>query len=92
LLGLSEDNRATDKSGNDLPMGKLIYTAIASLDGYVEDTDGSFCWSVPDEELLRFISDLERPIGTYLCGRRMCETMVYGRASNKTLMPRRFRN
>ncbi|HWD96099.1 MAG TPA: hypothetical protein VG246_06745, partial [Acidimicrobiales bacterium] len=64
--------------------GKLIYTAIASLDGYVEDTDGSFCWSVPDEELLRFISDLERPIGTYLCGRRMCETMVYGRASNKT--------
>jgi dihydrofolate reductase len=58
-------------------MGKLIYTSITSLDGYVEDTDGSFSWSVPDEELLRFISDLERPIGTYLYGRRMYETMVY---------------
>ncbi len=56
-------------------MGKLIYTTITSLDGYVEDDKGSFEWSVPDEEFIGFISDLERPIGTYLYGRRMYETM-----------------
>jgi dihydrofolate reductase len=58
-------------------MAKLIYSAIVSLDGYVEDTDGNFDWSAPDEEVLAFINDLERPIGTYLYGRRMYETMVY---------------
>jgi dihydrofolate reductase len=56
---------------------KLIYSAIASLDGYVEDRHGKFDWSEPDEEVLAFVSDLERPIGTYLYGRRMYETMVY---------------
>ncbi len=56
---------------------KLIYTAIASLDGYVEDRDGRFDWSAPDEEVHAFINDLERPIGTYLYGRRMYETMVF---------------
>jgi dihydrofolate reductase len=57
--------------------GKLIYAAIASLDGYVEDEEGSFDWAVPDEELHAFVNDLERPIGTYLYGRRMYETMVF---------------
>jgi dihydrofolate reductase len=57
-------------------MAKLIYSAIASLDGYVEDTDGKFDWAVPDEEVHAFVNDLERPIGTYLYGRRMYETMV----------------
>jgi dihydrofolate reductase len=58
-------------------MGKLIYSAIASLDGYVEDEQGTFDWAAPDEELLAAVNDLERPIGTYLYGRRMYETMVY---------------
>ena len=58
-------------------MGKLIYAAIASLDGYVEDEEGRFDWSAPDEEVHAFVNDLERPIGTYLYGRRMYETMVF---------------
>jgi len=58
-------------------MAKLIYSAIASLDGYVEDERGSFDWAAPDEELHAFVNDLERPIGTYLYGRRMYETMLY---------------
>ena len=56
-------------------MGKLIYLAIASLDGYVADEDGKFDWSVPDQEVHAFINDLERPIGTYLYGRRLYEVM-----------------
>ena len=58
-------------------MAKLIYSAITSLDGYVADEDGKFHWSVPDEEVHTFINDLERPVGTYLYGRRMYEVMVY---------------
>ncbi len=58
-------------------MARLIYSAISSLDGYVEDADGNFDWATPDDELHAFINDLERPIGTYLYGRRMYETMVY---------------
>ena len=58
-------------------MGKLIYSAITSLDGYIEDEDGRFDWSAPDEEVHAFVNDLERPIETYLYGRRMYETMVF---------------
>ncbi|MEP7021022.1 MAG: dihydrofolate reductase family protein [Pseudonocardiales bacterium] len=58
-------------------MAKLIYSAIASLDGYTVDEDGNFDWAAPDDEVHAFINDLERPIGTYLYGRRMYETMTY---------------
>ena len=58
-------------------MPKLIYQAIASLDGYVEDKEGNFDWAAPDGEVHAFVNDLERPIGTYLYGRRMYETMVF---------------
>ena len=58
-------------------MAKLIYRAISSLDGYVADDEGNFEWSAPDEEVHRFINDLERPIGTYLFGRRLYEVMRY---------------
>jgi dihydrofolate reductase len=58
-------------------MAKLIYAALASLDGYVEDEEGRFDWAEPDEEVHAFVNDLERPIGTYLYGRRMYETMVF---------------
>ena len=57
-------------------MAKLIYAALTSLDGYVSDEAGDFDWAVPDEEVHAFINDLERPIGTYLYGRRMYETMA----------------
>lgn len=58
-------------------MARLIYSAIASADGYVEDAGGSFGWAAPDEELLRFVNELERSVGTYLYGRRMYQTMLY---------------
>ena len=58
-------------------MAKLIYAAIASLDGYLEDEEGRFDWGMPDEEMHAFVNDLERPIGTYLYGRRMYETMAF---------------
>ena len=57
-------------------MAKLIYAAIASLDGYTADEHGNFDWAAPDEEVHAFINDLERPIGTLLYGRRMYETMA----------------
>ena len=50
-------------------MAHLIYSAISSLDGYIEDTEGKFDWATPDEEVHRFINDLERAAGTYLYGR-----------------------
>jgi dihydrofolate reductase len=58
-------------------MARLIYSAIASLDGYVEDEQGRFDWAAPDEEVHAFVNDQERSIGTYLYGRRMYETMVF---------------
>jgi dihydrofolate reductase len=57
-------------------MVKLIYSAITSLDGYVADEDGNFDWAAPDDEVHAFVNDLERPVGTYLYGRGMYETMV----------------
>jgi dihydrofolate reductase len=57
-------------------VAKLIYPAITSLDGYVADEDGDFDWAEPDEEVHTFVNDLERPVGTYLYGRRMYEVMV----------------
>ena len=56
-------------------MADLIYSAITSLDGYVADDTGNFDWAAPDEEVHAFVNELERPIGTYLYGRRMYEVM-----------------
>jgi dihydrofolate reductase len=61
----------------EVQMANLIYSAIASLDGYVEDRQGKFGWGAPDQEVHTFINDLERPVGTYLYGRGMYETMVH---------------
>jgi dihydrofolate reductase len=74
-------------------VGKLIYAAIASLDGYVEDAQGRFDWATPDEEVHAFANDLERPIGTHLYGRRMYETMVFWEtASTAADEPAAFRD
>ncbi|MCI2238366.1 dihydrofolate reductase family protein [Paenibacillus sp. TRM 82003] len=59
----------------EAPGGKLIHAANTSLDGYLEDEDGSFDWSVPDEEVHAFWNEHERHIGTSLHGRRTYETM-----------------
>jgi dihydrofolate reductase len=58
-------------------MAKLIYTTIASFDGYVADTAGNFDWAAPDEDVLAFLNEQEQPIGTYLYGRRLYELMAY---------------
>jgi len=57
-------------------MANLIYSAISSLDGFIEDAHGGFDWAAPDEQVHRFVNDLERAAGTYLLGRRMYETMM----------------
>jgi dihydrofolate reductase len=58
-------------------MSKLIYIANVSLDGYIEDEQGNFDdWTTPSDEVFTFITDLVRPAGTYLYGRRMYETMA----------------
>ncbi len=66
-------------------MAKLIYTAMASLDGYINDSDGNFDWAMPDDEVHAFANDLEQGVGTHLYGRRLYETMkvweeFYGRS------------
>ena len=71
-------------------MAKLIYSAIASADGYIEDPDGSIDWGMPDEELLGFINELEQPARTYLYGRRMYEAMLYWETAHTTVQPRLF--
>ena len=58
-------------------MANLIYSALASLDGYIADEDGNFDWAEPDEEVHAFVNDLARDAGTYLYGRKLYETMVY---------------
>ena len=56
-------------------MARLICSALMSLDGYTVDAQGGFDWAAPDEEVHAFVNDLERPIGTYLYGRRMYDVM-----------------
>jgi dihydrofolate reductase len=58
-------------------VGKLRYTAITSLDGYIADEQGSFDWAQPDDAVHSFVNDLEAEVGTYLYGRRMYEVMRY---------------
>src|SRR5919112_1905115 len=57
-------------------VARLHYAAICSLDGYVADEAGNFDWSAPDEEVHEFVNDLQRPVGTYLLGRRMYEVLL----------------
>lgn len=68
-------------------MAKLIYSFLASLDGYITDEDGNFDWAVPDDDVHAFINNLQRPVGTYLYGRRLYETMI-GWETDPTLADR----
>ena len=58
-------------------MGRLVYAALCSLDGYTADEDGGFDWAAPGEELHRYVNEMERGLGTYLYGRRMYEVMRF---------------
>jgi dihydrofolate reductase len=58
-------------------MAKLVYSVMTSLDGYINDEQGKFDWGEPDDEVHSYVNDLERPIGTYLYGRRLYEVMSY---------------
>ncbi len=68
-------------------MAKLIYTALLSLDGYIADADGNFDWAEPDEEVHRFVNDLERPVDTYLLGRRTYDLMLFWDTADLTDLP-----
>jgi dihydrofolate reductase len=57
-------------------MGRLVYVAITSLDGYVADEDGKWDWSVPSTEVHAAVNDLSRSPGTWLLGRRMYDVLV----------------
>lgn len=57
-------------------MARLIYAVIASLDGYIADLSGNFDWAMPNEEVLAFLNEQERSVGTYLLGRRMYDLMT----------------
>lgn len=56
-------------------MANLVYAVSTSLDGYVADENGNFEWAYPSEEVHAFFNDLQRSVGSFLCGRRMYETM-----------------
>lgn len=73
-------------------MAKLTYSAIASLDGFVADEEGKFDWGEPDEEVHRFINDLERDVGTSLYGRRLYEVMVAWEGMNTDDLPPHMRD
>ena len=59
-----------------LRMGRLVYSVIMSLDGYIDDAEGGFAWAMPDEEVHAYVNDLMRPIGTHLYGRRLYAVMA----------------
>jgi dihydrofolate reductase len=69
-------------------MRRLIYSSIVSLDGYIEDKDGRFDWGEPDGEVHTYVNDLGRPVGTFLYGRRLYETMVAWETLNLADQPR----
>jgi dihydrofolate reductase len=68
-------------------MAKLIFSARASLDGYVADRRGCFDWAEPDEEVHTFGNEIQRPVGTYLYRRRMYEVMVAWEGVEKSARP-----
>jgi dihydrofolate reductase len=68
-------------------MSKLIYITNTSLDGYIEDETGAFAWVNPDQVYFAFITELLRPIGTLLLGRRLYETMAYWDAPVESYPP-----
>ena len=67
-------------------MSKLIYITNTSLNGYVADETGAFDWII-SEQVHAFITELVRPVGTHLYGRRLYETMAYWGAPVESYPP-----
>jgi dihydrofolate reductase len=84
LIAVSVASDPPTKDPEEVQMASLIYLALESLDGYIEDEQGKFDWAAPDEEVHAFVNDLERPVGTHLYGRRMYETMVWWETGDHT--------
>jgi dihydrofolate reductase len=57
-------------------MRRLIYSMGTSLDGYIEDANGTIEFTAPDEELHQFHNDRAKRTGVHLYGRRLWETMA----------------
>src|SRR4030081_3060633 len=74
--------RFVERRSIRIEVAKLIYSALTSLDGYIAVANGNFDWAAPDSEVHAFVNDLERPVGTYLYGRRMYDVMVYWEAAH----------
>jgi len=73
-------------------MGKLIYSAITSLDGCIEDKNGSIEWTAPGEDVIAAINDIVRPYRTYLYGRRLYESMIYWETASTDGQPAAVRD
>ena len=56
-------------------MGRLIYSALCSVDGYTADADGGFDWAAPSDDVHAALNDVHRGVGTQLLGRRMYEVL-----------------
>jgi dihydrofolate reductase len=67
--------RSTPRDDEEAPMADVIYSMGMSLDGYIEDADGSFAFSSPDEEMHRLANEQARQAGAFLFGRRLYEVM-----------------
>jgi dihydrofolate reductase len=73
-------------------VGRLVYGALASLDGYIADTEGRWDWAEPDEEVHAFVNDASRGAGTYLYGRRLYEVMSFWETEDFSGQPEHFRD
>ena len=62
--------------GAEVRAGLPVQLHIADPDEYQSPAKIA-AWAAPDEEVHALVNELERPVGTYLFGRRMYETMRY---------------
>ena len=68
-------------------MRSVTYSMSVSLDGYIVGPDGTFDWTVPEDEVFRFWIDEIRGVGVHLLGRRLYETMLYWETADQDPSP-----
>jgi dihydrofolate reductase len=57
-------------------MGKVIYSTMLTLDGFIEGPERNLDWAIIDEELHRFVNREVQSYDAFLYGRRMYEVMA----------------